>query len=509
MLRRTVLGRMWVVGLALMGVALVGGVAQAATLRIDRVDTDDWEEKGTFTFYVDILDDGSEPEEGLDAGSLKLFVEDEEVTGSFKVKTFEEAEKSFSLGMILTGHNQFINVSELKNDDGAVVSIEKKPFEAQKTGYTNLVGELGPNDRVAAWLMTASRFTTIGSFSQNYPRLAKSISKQAPYYDENSGTKSPDLLKALSKAIKAFGEDPEGRPRKILVVVSDGRTKQPRSKREKKFKKVAEQAVEADVKIYTIGFTFDQEDDLAVFEGLSSLTQGVSRRIAKLDVVQDANGQKLYPEMNPADMEEITEKIENLKRELRQQYVITFTPDDYSGAEGKVTLRLEAMAPESKTTVKGKVQGVDIKEKTTPWWVILLWVLGVIVGILFIWLFVKLMIKLSRRKPKEVEYEEDDGPTGPYKGKLTVVGGPMLGSEFYLTEDVTSIGSLDGNDVQISGSGISKRHAGIKIEDMRFEFADFGSTNGTLVNGVKITKQFLRNGDNLQIGDCEIKFSLK
>ena len=85
----------------------------------------------------------------------------------------------------------------------------------------------------------------------------------------------------------------------------------------------------------------------------------------------------------------------------------------------------------------------------------------------------------------------------------------MIGTEFYLTEDVTTIGRMDGNDIVLEGAGISQRHAGIKIEDMRFELADFGSTNGTLVNGNKITKQFLRDNDKIVIGDCEIRFTLK
>ena len=39
--------------------------------------------------------------------------------------------------------------------------------------------------------------------------------------------------------------------------------------------------------------------------------------------------------------------------------------------------------------------------------------------------------------------------------------------------------------------------------------ADYGSTNGVLVNGQRITKQFLKDGDTLRIGMVELEFKLK
>ena len=81
--------------------------------------------------------------------------------------------------------------------------------------------------------------------------------------------------------------------------------------------------------------------------------------------------------------------------------------------------------------------------------------------------------------------------------------------EYYLTEENTTIGSVGGNTIVLPFNGVSKRHAGVKIDEMRFELTDFGSTNGTLVNGSKITKQFLRDGDVITIGEAEIRFSLR
>jgi hypothetical protein len=87
--------------------------------------------------------------------------------------------------------------------------------------------------------------------------------------------------------------------------------------------------------------------------------------------------------------------------------------------------------------------------------------------------------------------------------------GPLAGELFHLTEDVTTIGRIDGNAIVIQDDAVSKRHAGIKIEDMRYELADFNSTSGTWVTGRKINKQFLKDGDEIRIGNTEMTFTLK
>ena len=67
----------------------------------------------------------------------------------------------------------------------------------------------------------------------------------------------------------------------------------------------------------------------------------------------------------------------------------------------------------------------------------------------------------------------------------------------------------NSNDVVIRDVGVSKRHFGIKIEDMRYELADFGSTNGVLINDRPAQKQFLKAGDTIRVGGTEMTFHLK
>ena len=53
---------------------------------------------------------------------------------------------------------------------------------------------------------------------------------------------------------------------------------------------------------------------------------------------------------------------------------------------------------------------------------------------------------------------------------------------------------------------ISGKHAGVAIDDSKFEIVDLGSKNGVLVNGKKTPRRFLRNGDIVTLGMTEFKF---
>lgn len=79
-------------------------------------------------------------------------------------------------------------------------------------------------------------------------------------------------------------------------------------------------------------------------------------------------------------------------------------------------------------------------------------------------------------------------------------GGPSKKLEFDKTE--VTIGRIEGNDIVLSKSNVSKRHSRIVLKDGRFIIVDLKSTNGTFVNGKKIGgPQVLRATDKVYIGD--------
>src|ERR1051325_6677720 len=65
-----------------------------------------------------------------------------------------------------------------------------------------------------------------------------------------------------------------------------------------------------------------------------------------------------------------------------------------------------------------------------------------------------------------------------------------------------TIGRVAGNDIVLPKGNISKRHSRIVQKDGKFIIVDLKSTNGTYVNGKKITApQVIKDTDKVYIGD--------
>src|SRR5687767_10642523 len=79
-------------------------------------------------------------------------------------------------------------------------------------------------------------------------------------------------------------------------------------------------------------------------------------------------------------------------------------------------------------------------------------------------------------------------------------GGEQKRLEFDKPE--VTIGRVQGNDIILPKGNVSKRHSRIVLKDGRFIIVDLKSTNGTYVNGRKITAPLvIKGGDKVYIGD--------
>ena len=92
------------------------------------------------------------------------------------------------------------------------------------------------------------------------------------------------------------------------------------------------------------------------------------------------------------------------------------------------------------------------------------------------------------------------------RAELEFVSGPLVGQTVNLDRDVTTIGSVAGNTVLLTDTGVSRKHIGIKRIDSGYELADLGSTNGVYVNGEKVARRKLEVGDVIRVGTTEIVF---
>lgn len=79
-------------------------------------------------------------------------------------------------------------------------------------------------------------------------------------------------------------------------------------------------------------------------------------------------------------------------------------------------------------------------------------------------------------------------------------------NEYELNQEEFTIGRKPDNDIHIDNLAVSGYHAKILtiLNDSFIE--DLGSTNGTLVNGEKITKHALKNGDVVLIGKHTLNY---
>jgi predicted component of type VI protein secretion system len=85
-------------------------------------------------------------------------------------------------------------------------------------------------------------------------------------------------------------------------------------------------------------------------------------------------------------------------------------------------------------------------------------------------------------------------------GKLVHLRAGGTPAEFRLDRQRITIGRRPDNDVCLAYPAVSGEHAAVVTILADSFLEDLGSTNGTLVNGVKVTKHFLHDRDQIDIG---------
>jgi pSer/pThr/pTyr-binding forkhead associated (FHA) protein len=85
-------------------------------------------------------------------------------------------------------------------------------------------------------------------------------------------------------------------------------------------------------------------------------------------------------------------------------------------------------------------------------------------------------------------------------GKLVHFHGDVKTAEIRLDRQRTTIGRRPDNDICLAYPAVSGAHAAIVTILADSFLEDLGSTNGTLVNGTSVTKHFLRDRDQIDIG---------
>jgi hypothetical protein len=81
---------------------------------------------------------------------------------------------------------------------------------------------------------------------------------------------------------------------------------------------------------------------------------------------------------------------------------------------------------------------------------------------------------------------------------VLVVDGP--GTRHELSTGRNVIGRGTEADIRLPDTGVSRKHVDVVLDGSTATVEDLGSTNGTLINGRRVTRQSLADGDVIRIG---------
>jgi signal transduction histidine kinase/ActR/RegA family two-component response regulator len=118
---------------------------------------------------------------------------------------------------------------------------------------------------------------------------------------------------------------------------------------------------------------------------------------------------------------------------------------------------------------------------------------------------------MSRHDPTEVTrrhvFRQKSLSKKEEQARIVVLAGNLAGDKYAIDKELT-FGRGDRADVKIDDTLVSRAHARIFEHDNgAFVIEDLDSRNGTLVNGMAVTRQVLTYGDRIQIGSSLLLFA--
>jgi predicted component of type VI protein secretion system len=89
--------------------------------------------------------------------------------------------------------------------------------------------------------------------------------------------------------------------------------------------------------------------------------------------------------------------------------------------------------------------------------------------------------------------------------KLVLLSAGMTGRTHELKVDKTTIGRVEDNTFQIAEPSVSSHHCEVLLRGSDVVVRDLNSTNGTFINGEKISETVIKPGQVLRLGQIEMR----
>jgi hypothetical protein len=106
-------------------------------------------------------------------------------------------------------------------------------------------------------------------------------------------------------------------------------------------------------------------------------------------------------------------------------------------------------------------------------------------------------------------YRPADGrpPEADRSVAAEVVALVVGGTRHKITKRATVLGRSQGADLRLDDANISRKHAELRQQGTSYWIVDLDSTNGVEVNGERVQRAKLEDGDRVTLGETEIVFS--
>ncbi len=107
--------------------------------------------------------------------------------------------------------------------------------------------------------------------------------------------------------------------------------------------------------------------------------------------------------------------------------------------------------------------------------------------------------------PVEEVGEEGDDYVWTSTPVLDVIEGDFTGESYHMDKDRITVGRGPNNDIQLAtDTSVSRHHAQLTQEGSHYILVDLESSNGSSVNGIRITRVSLRPNDEIMIGQSKL-----
>jgi len=98
----------------------------------------------------------------------------------------------------------------------------------------------------------------------------------------------------------------------------------------------------------------------------------------------------------------------------------------------------------------------------------------------------------------------EEGPPPPVAREVVTLSSGDL--RYEVRKPVVLIGRSQECDIRLADVNVSRRHAELRQEGTSYLVVDLDSTNGTLVNGVRVRQAKLEHGDTISLGSTDLVF---